>query len=270
MASGIRDVKGDSGRPLLGEDDPPPVHGVNPRGASPFLLIGDHAGNAIPFGLGSLGLSEADLARHIARDIGVDALGASLADALDAAFIAQAYSRLVVDCNRGPDASDVIPESSDGTKVPGNAALSPAQRAERFRLIHEPYQAAIEAELARRDQAGRETILVALHSFTPRMDEQDRLWQIGVLHDKGDTRFAMAVLEALRAGGGLIVGDNEPYAMDGIDYTIPRHAYPGARPYVELEIRQDLLASPGAAQRWACLLAEILPAAAEGIGAGRG
>jgi predicted N-formylglutamate amidohydrolase len=261
MALGTRGKKSDSGRPLLADDDPPPVRMVNPRGASPFLLIGDHAGDAIPSGLGSLGLGEADLARHIACDIGIAALGASLAGTLDAVFIAQAYSRLVVDCNRGPDAADVIAESSDGTTVPGNAGLRPEQRAERFRLIHEPYQAAIEAELARRDEAGRETVLVALHSFTPRMNERDRPWQIGVLHDKGDTRFAMAVLEALKAKGDLVVGDNEPYAMDGIDYTIPRHAFADARPYVELEIRQDLIATPEGAERWAGLLAEILPAA---------
>src|SRR5687768_2319492 len=109
MALGTRGMKSDSG-PLLADDDPPPVLMVNPRGASPFLLIGDHAGKAIPSDLGSLGLSEADLARHIACDIGIAALGAALAGALDAAFIAQAYSRLVVDCNRGPDAPDVIAE----------------------------------------------------------------------------------------------------------------------------------------------------------------
>lgn len=256
----------DSGRPLLADDDPPPVRMVNPRGASPFLLIGDHAGKAIPSGLGSLGLSEADLERHIAWDIGIAALGAALAGRLDSLFIAQAYSRLVVDCNRGPDSPDSIPEISDGTVVPGNAALGAGQRSERFRVIHEPYQAAIEKELGRRDREGRGAILVALHSFTPRMDGRDRPWQAGVLHDKGDTRFAMAVLEALRGRSGLIVGDNEPYAMDGIDHTIPRHAFPRTRPYVELEIRQDLLAAPGAAEEWAGLLADLLSEAAVASG----
>jgi predicted N-formylglutamate amidohydrolase len=267
MASGTSGRTSGPEEPLLGNDDPPPVSLVNPQGASPFLLIGDHAGNRIPARLDSLGLGRADLERHIAWDIGIFALGAALAEALDAVFIAQAYSRLVVDCNRGPGAADAIPEASDGTPVPGNAALSAEARAERFDLVHEPYQAAIEAELVRRDGEGRATFLVALHSFTPRMNGLDRPWQAGVLHDKGDTQFAMAVLDLLRRRDGLTVGDNQPYAMDGIDYTVPRHAYAARRPYVELEIRQDLLASAEGCRAWAALLADILPAAAQRIAA---
>ena len=256
----------DQGKPLLGSDDPPPVVRVNPRGASPFLLIGDHAGNLIPSGLDSLGLGAADLERHIAWDIGIGALGAALAEALDAVFVAQNYSRLVVDCNRAPGAADSIPEVSDGILVPGNAALSTERKAERFRLVHEPYQAAIEAELARRDAEGRATFLVALHSFTPRMNGLDRPWQAGVLHDKGDIAFALAVLDLLKSRDGLTVGDNQPYAMDGIDYTVPRHAWPAGRPYVELEIRQTLLASAEGCGEWAALLAEVLQGAADRTG----
>ncbi len=48
--------------------------------------------------------------------------------------------------------------------------------------------------------------------------------------------------------------------MDGTDYTIPRHAYP-TRSYVEIEIRQDLLASPPIVKRWSAFLAETLIAA---------
>jgi predicted N-formylglutamate amidohydrolase len=255
---------------LLTTEDTSPVTVINPAGASSFLLIGDHAGKAVPARLGSLGLSHAELSRHIGWDIGVGELGAALAERLDAVFVRQTYSRLVIDCNRSPDQPDVIAAVSDGTVVPGNAALSEADRAARFREIHEPYHAAIDAELARRDTLGLPTTLIALHSFTPMMSgplrDQARPWQIGILHDGGDTRFAQALLAVLRTEGDLTVGDNEPYRMDLIDYTIPRHAYP-ARGYAEIEIRQDLLGSAEGCAAWADRLARLLPVALERVAA---
>ena len=244
---------------LLTAEEPPPVRLINPAGASPFLLLGDHAGNAIPAALGSLGLGRDDLERHIAWDIGVGGLGPMLAEALDAVFIRQHYSRLVVDCNRDPDAPDAMPETSDFTAIPGNAALTSAARAARLAAIHQPYQAAIAAEIERRHAADMATVLVSLHSFTPSMNGRDRPWQIGVLYGEGDTGFALALLDLLQRRGAWTVGDNEPYAMDGIDHTIPRHAYPDRLPYAELEIRQDLLSTPEQQAGWAALLAEILP-----------
>jgi predicted N-formylglutamate amidohydrolase len=245
---------------LLGPDDADPVRIANPGGASAFLLIGDHAGNAVPHRLDALGLDDAERARHIGWDIGIAALGAHLAGALDATFISQHYSRLVIDCNRSAAQPDVFPPVSDGTIVPGNRDLSDTDRAARFAEIHAPYQKAIADELARRDDTGQRTVLVALHSFTPSMRGHDRPWHVGILHDRGDTRFAQAMLAVLRAEPALAVGDNEPYRMDQIDYTIPRHAYPAARLYAEIEIRQDLLVD-GGAEAWAGRLARILPAA---------
>ncbi|MBC9035207.1 N-formylglutamate amidohydrolase [Sphingomonas sp. JC676] len=244
-------------RSLFAPQDPPPVSVFNPGGGASFLLLGDHAGNAIPRALGTLGLDETERTRHIAWDIGIGALGIALAETLDAAFICQAYSRLVVDCNRDPAAPDAIAEISDGTVIPGNQRLTAQDRAARIAAIHAPYQAAITAELARRDAEGGVTVLVALHSFTPSMGGVDRPWQIGVLHDGGDVSFAAALLRALRARGDLEVGDNQPYAMDATDHTIPRHAYARRRPYVELEIRQDLLDSPIAVGAWSHLLSGI-------------
>ncbi len=250
---------------LLGTEDAAPVVVINPKGASSFLLIGDHAGNAVPEALGSLGLSDADLARHIGWDIGIGELGALLSTKLDAVFVRQTYSRLVIDCNRSPSQPDLIAEVSDGTGVPGNAGLGEADRAARFREIHTPYQEAIAAEIARRDAAGMTTVLVALHSFTPAMKgalrDQARPWQIGILHDGGDTAFAHALLDVLRAEADLVVGDNEPYRMDLIDYTVPRHAYPERRLYAEIEVRQDLLGSSEGCGAWAERLARVLPAA---------
>ncbi len=247
---------------LLGAGDPAPVEALNPRASASFLLVADHAGRLVPEKLGDLGLSEADSRRHIAWDIGVAALGEALAERLDAMLIRQRYSRLVIDCNRDPARPDAIPEISDGTPVPANTALSAIERAARVAEIHAPYHAAIAAELARRDAAGAPTVVVALHSFTPAMEGFARPWHAGVLYGGGDERFARAALARLTAALDAPVGDNQPYAMDGIDHTVPLHCFAGAggtgRAYVEFEIRQDLLGDAAAVGTWADILAPIL------------
>ncbi len=263
-ANGMGQDLASSMRDLFTGDDPPPVIRYNPGGRSPFLLIGDHAGHAIPARLGTLGLSAEDRARHIALDIGVAALGRVMADRLDAAFVSQHYSRLVIDCNRAPDQTSAIPAVSDGTVVPGNADLDPADRAARVAAIHAPYHAAIAATLNARQTAGRETVLLALHSFTPRMDGRARPWQIGILHDGGDAGFARRLLGILSADETLTVGDNEPYRMDLIDHSVPRHCYPTRIPYAEIEVRQDLIADPAGVAAMADILIPALAAARTG------
>jgi predicted N-formylglutamate amidohydrolase len=220
--------------------------------------VGDHAGRDIPTQLGDLGLSAAALELHIACDIGVAGLGALLADALGATFIAQRYSRLAIDCNRDPARADAIAEISDGVAIPGNAGLSAAARAARVGEIFAPYHARIAKEIAARRAASQPTILLALHSFTPVMAGVARPWRFGVLH-MGGSRFSDAVLGALRAAlGAELVGDNEPYRMDGTDYTVPRHAIANGLDYLELEVRQDLIANPAGQAEVAALLAPLL------------
>lgn len=247
---------------LLVDDDPSPVTIVNPTGRSPFLFIGDHAGNSIPRRLGNLGLPQSELHRHIAWDIGVRELGDALAEACDAVFIRQTYSRLIVDCNRDPSALDAMPPVNDGTVVAGNAALTAEERASRTETIHEPYHHAIHRELLRRDACGQPSVLVSLHSFTPALAGGfSRPWHVGVLHDGGDSSFATAFLAALMREPALVVGDNEPYRMDLIDYTVPRHAYAARRPYVELEFRQDLLQQRATLQSFVEVTKRLLQAA---------
>ena len=242
---------------LLAGDEPGPAIVRAGAGETPFVLVADHAGNAIPRALGDLGLDEAERRRHIAWDIGVAGLADALAERLGAPLVRQRYSRLAIDCNRDPARADAIPEVSDGSAIPGNARLDPAAREARVAAIHAPYHAAIAETLA----SAPAPIVVALHSFTPEMNGAARPWHAGVLHDQGDTRFSDAVLAALRECLGAPVGDNQPYAMDGIDYTVPHHCYAAGRPYAELEIRQDLIATTDGQQRWADLLADVLASA---------
>ena len=246
---------------LLGPNDPAPFGIFNAEGASPFLLIGDHAGSAIPRALGDLELPPVDRARHIAIDIGVLGMGRQLAQLLDAPFLHQTYSRLVIDCNRDPARADAIPTVSDGSSIGGNEGLDDAARRARIGHIHQPYHAALEAILDARQSAGRDTILLSLHSFTPIMAGGARPWHVGVMHWRGRSDFAQAMLQALTAQGDTIVGDNEPYAMDDTDYTVPRHAFPRGLAYAEIEVRQDLIATADGEAQWAARLAASCRAA---------
>jgi predicted N-formylglutamate amidohydrolase len=230
---------------------------LNQGSGSPFLLVGDHAGRAIPRKLGSLGLEVGALDLHIAWDIGVAGLGAYLATALDTCFISQTYSRLVIDCNRALSDGSSIAVKSDGIEIPGNADLSAADRSERQALIHQTYHDAIATELGRREARGQATALVSLHSFTPVFQGFERPWRFGVLH-RGDSRLSSRMLDLLRAEHGDAAGDNKPYALDEKDYTVPRHADPRGLEYLELEVRQDLIAERSAQGALASVLAGLL------------
>jgi predicted N-formylglutamate amidohydrolase len=253
---------------LLRENDPTPVTILRGHSSAPFVLVADHAGRAIPSGLGDLGLSEQDRQRHIAWDIGVAGLGRHLGDRLEAPLVAQHYSRLVIDCNRRPGHPTSIAPRSDSTDVPGNQGLSGRDRALREKEIFAPYHRSIADLLDRRRAAGQATVLVALHSFTPQLKSGDRPdfgphsgerpWHAGVLYNH-DPRFSLILRDLLRGEGGLVVGDNEPYALSDLDdYTVPVHAEQQGLPHVEIEIRQDLIADAAGEASWAALLARLL------------
>ncbi|HYE46760.1 MAG TPA: N-formylglutamate amidohydrolase [Caulobacter sp.] len=230
----------------------------NPGARSPYLLVGDHAGVAIPRTLGDLGLPPEAFLRHIAVDIGICGLGPLLADRLGACFISQHYSRLVIDCNRDPARADAIAEVSDGTDIPANLGLTPADRQARIEAIFQPYHARIATELDWRAAQGLPTVMIALHSFTPVMRAFARPWRYGVLHLPGSA-FSDAALAALReAFGDDLVGDNEPYRMDDIDFTVPHHAIARGLDYLELEVRQDLLETPEGQAEVAAAIAPVL------------
>ena len=242
---------------LLSPNDPPPAIRLNSGGRSPFLLLGDHAGRAIPHSLAGLGVPPEAMDRHIAWDIGVRGLGERLSAALDAPFIHQAYSRLVIDCNRVPGADGEAPAVSDGVAIPGNADLSPVALAARRAEIAAPYQACIAQALDARQAQGAPTLLVSLHSFTPVLGGAARPWHVGVLH-RGDSPLSLRLLALLQAELGEAAGDNQPYAMDTVDHTVPLHADARGLDYLELEVRQDLIANAAGQDRIATLLARLL------------
>jgi len=246
---------------LQAEDEPGPFELINLEGRSELVLLCDHASNRVPASLNNLGLSDEQLTSHIGWDPGAAVLAKALAERLDAPLLLSNYSRLVIDCNRPPTAADSIPTTSDGTVIPGNAALSTEEAQLRRSSLFDPYHDAIAQLLDARDT--RATRLLSIHSFTPSLAGFERPWSVGVCYRPDvdwaapDARWAAQWLAALRARFTESVGDNQPYEIEQhIDYTLPFHGEARQLPGIMLEIRQDKLQDQDAVRRWSELISQ--------------
>lgn len=243
---------------LLRPDEGEPVIVVNEQGASPVVLICEHAGKVIPKSLGSLKLPPEDLTRHIAWDIGAEAVSRGLAQALDAPLLLQRYSRLVYDCNRPPESPDAMPMVSETTRIAGNDDLKPEARLARIRGIYRPFHDRVSRFLDERAAQKRAALIVTLHSFTPVYKGKPRHLDLGVLHDR-DTRLADLVLGLASRMKDMVVKRNEPYGPeDGVCHTLNLHGGARGLQHVMLEIRNDLIATEAGQSQWVTRLSTIL------------
>ena len=218
-----------------------------------WLVTCDHATNAVPPGIETLGLSASDMQRHIAFDPGAFEVAQELGQLLNAPVIGANFSRLVIDPNRGGDDPTLLMKLYDGTLIPGNRHADAAEVARRKALCYDPYDRAM-ARLAARPG----TIIVSIHSFTPQLrGRAKRPWQIGILYAH-DTRIAHPLMDSMRRNKDLCVGDNEPYRGHLPGDAIDRHGLRHKRPNVLIELRQDLIASAKDQKTWARWLAPEL------------
>ena len=224
--------------------------------ASRWLVTCDHASNRVPdwVGGGSLGISDADMARHIAWDVGAAGVARHLAELLDAPAILSDFSRLVIDPNRGEDDPTLLMRLYDGTVIPTNRHAGPEERERRLARLYRPYHAAL-GELA---AAHPDRCICAVHSFTPQLKGRaPRPWQVGVLYSHQDERLGPPLIAACRAMG-WITGDNEPYRGHLQGDSIDRHALAHGRPNVLIELRNDLIRDDAGQREWAERLAPVL------------
>lgn len=229
-----------------------------------WLITCDHASNHVPDWVagGDLGIEPADMARHIAYDLGAAGVSRALGALLDSPVIRTTFSRLVIDPNRAEDDPTLIMRLYDGTIIPANRHVTPAQVRERLDRLYRPYHAAL-AELAARRE---DTVIIAMHSFTPALRGRDpRPWHIGVLSSHLDARFSHALIARLRVETDLCVGDNEPYHGHLPGDAIDRHALRWGRQNTLIEIRNDLIETPAQQLAWAARLAPILSEVASGM-----
>lgn len=240
---------------VLGRHDPDPVEPVHPEADGAVVLVCEHAGREIPVGLAPDAPDAAEMRRHIAYDIGAREVALALSERLAAPLVVQRYSRLVIDCNRPRHAADLAPETSDGTDIAFNRALSRDALEARWRAIHAPFHGQVAAVIERRTAQAKPAAVIAVHSFTPRLNGFERPWHVGLLARR-DMRLAEGIARALRHHvPQAVVAFNEPYGIeDDSDYTIPVHGETRDLPHVLIELRNDLIAEPADAAPWIAAL----------------
>ena len=233
-----------------------PFHLIASTSDAPLFLFGDHASRHIPERYDNLGLSGDDLTRHIAWDIGSEDVLRGLCARFGCGGMVAGFSRLLIDPNRSKRMDTLVPEESDGTIIPGNQDLTIEARKERIGTLYMPYHAALSAQL---NEAEASSLIVSVHSFTPKPDlGEKRTVDIGLLV-KHDESTAQDFKDALyRLAPKLSVGINEPYSAYDLNHTIDFHVAPRALPHLAIEIRQDHIRHKPGVTRYVKLIGDAL------------
>ncbi|MBB5752595.1 putative N-formylglutamate amidohydrolase [Prosthecomicrobium pneumaticum] len=226
---------------------------------SGLVFLCDHATAIVPPDYGDLGLPAAEFRRHIAFDIGAEAVTRGLAARFGAPAVLSRFSRLVIDPNRGTDDPTLLMRLSDGAVVPGNARADAEERTRRIARFWTPYDEAIGRTVRAALGSGRVPSIVSIHSFTPVWKGVPRPWHAGILWD-ADPRLARPLVDALGADGTMAVGDNEPYDGALAGDVLYRHATRRGLPNALIELRQDLVAEADGVAAWVARIAAALAA----------
>jgi predicted N-formylglutamate amidohydrolase len=229
----------------------------------PWLVTCDHASNRVPEDLGgTLGIGAADMARHIAWDVGAAGLTRALGVALNSPVLCSNFSRLVIDPNRGEDDPTLVMQLYDGTIIPANRGVSAAEVQRRLDSLYRPYHEAYAHLAALR----ADRVILAVHSFTPCLKGRaPRPWHVGVLYSHLDERLSRPLIVRLQDETDLCIGDNEPYAGHLPGDAIDRHALQKGRLNTLIELRNDLISTEIQQAQWAARLAPILQKVLAGL-----
>ncbi len=209
--------------------------------AGPFLFTCEHATRRLP----EWEAEPADLPfleDHWGFDVGAADLTRELARLCESGALLSRFSRLVCDPNRAPEEASFVVAEVAGHALSFNLSVDAVERARRRARYFDPYHAAIDSALAERFAAGPPVRLCSIHSFTPVFDGCARPMEVGVLFDDHEPH-ALRVADALEREG-FAVAQNEPYSgFAGLIYAARRHGREHGVVYLELEVRNDLIAT---------------------------
>jgi predicted N-formylglutamate amidohydrolase len=244
---------------------PPPPEVLRPAGAGPLVLTCEHASADLPPPLRGSAQDRAWLRTHWGVDIGAADVTRALSAALDAPAVLGVASRLVLDLNRAPDDPTLVLPAVEGVPLGFNAGVDAAARADRIARLHAPYHRAVDETLRARLASPEPVLLFSVHSFTPDYMGSIREVEMGVLFDRHED--LARVLAAELAAGGWDTRLNEPWSgLAGLIYAANRHGVATGCPYLELEIRQDLIDTPEKAEAVAHRLIAPLLAVVAALG----
>lgn len=196
-----------------------------------LVLSCEHASWTLPPGV-DLGVDRDALRSQASWDHGAYDIAAGIAEVVGLPVHTGLFSRMFVDLNRGAEHPDVVPTISYGEVVPGNALLSPADRAERIATFHAPYWDAVRRDVRARLHDRDGVLHFSSHTFAPELDPANRMFDVGVLYDVHhafEAEIAERLLFALRAAG-LAVRANQPYT--------------GVGPAICTSLRRELVGAP--------------------------
>lgn len=215
------------------------------------LYTCEHASNRVPAPFRLRPGDRRLLASHWGWDIGARSVAVELARLDRTAAVLSRFSRLLIDPNRDPDdPTAVLAQTDDGAPTFNRRFV----HGERVRRFHEPFHSALAAALL-----VRPSLLVSVHTFTPIFRGTKREVEAGVLFDQHD-ELAEALVQALR-DRGLRTEANEPYSgKAGLIYSAARHGAGAGIPYLEIELRQDLVRSERRARAIAARVRRALDA----------
>ncbi|WP_299708757.1 N-formylglutamate amidohydrolase [uncultured Pontibacter sp.] len=201
-----------------------------------LLLTCEHGGNLIPPAYAPLFHGHEDvLETHRGYDIGALELFNSIKPVADVSFYAET-SRLLVELNRSANHAKLFSEFSN--ELP---------KSEKDRLLerhYKPYREQVEQMVQDFVSAGRRLLHIAVHTFTPVLEGEERKADIGLLYDPKrphEQAYSKQWKAALnRADKDLVVRFNYPYLgiSDGFPTYLRRKFTANEYVGIELEVNQ--------------------------------
>ena len=211
----------------------------------PLVITCEHATNRLP---AEFTMTEADrpwMETHWAYDPGAGELTRQIVKRKACCAVMSRFSRLICDPNRHIADDDWIREQAEGYAISFNQGLPEQERERRRAVYYEPFHLEIDRCLGERLERGGDVLLLSIHTFTRNYMGQIRDMEMGVLFDRFDpvaARFGQHLREQ-----GFRTELNEPYSgKEGGIFCAARHGSRHGVIYLELEVRNDLLATQDA------------------------
>jgi predicted N-formylglutamate amidohydrolase len=197
------------------------------------------------------------LQSHWGWDIGAADVTRTLVEHHGAVGVLSCFSRLVVDPNRHRHQHGLILEEVEGTPISFNQNLTEAEIERRMDTLHETFHAAIGQAIKEKLDQGGALVLVSVHSFTPKLRDEVRKMELGVLFDLYEEEAH--VLAEIGETEGFVTALNQPYSgRNALMYSAHRHGTEYGVTHIELEVRQDLIGTQKDAQEVGQRLGRVL------------
>lgn len=202
-----------------------------------FIITCEHASNKLPEKWHYLFDEAGDvLETHRGWDPGAVQMANVIADKLGVKLYVYPWSRLLVEPNRSLHHRELFSEYTDH--------LSTRERDELINSYWTPHRNQIRQEIQRVAQSGKQATHIAVHTFTPIWEGEERGLEIGLLYDpkrKGEKEFCHLLRKELEfALPRLRIRMNRPYLGkdDGLTTGLRREFSEKEYLGVEIEVIQ--------------------------------